>query len=343
MHILVRYGRSFVLQASVLSFSTIFLLVQVVIALGASCFLARWVGIYRLRSVRAAYWGLTVLAYIFIFYRRVIVAADYGRFDALIMFFLNLAYVWSFALLAMMIGFVFITLLRLPFTLKKLFTARKKQSLPADASVDDLLATLYEGRPELFQSGVEGGTARERFAAAPEAVVTGTEIFGGTKPSAKLAERRNAVISWLQSKGWFKTFTNTETGWGIDVSTGSIRNTSAHGLGEKKAQVLAALPELLENAVYLEKGRTTEAGHKRHIFAAKARVGAESFVVGIVIDEDYNGKRFYNHELTTIKDLDGTKQVLPPESGNEPGSNQGLSVLNIVRKHLNVKPDNTST
>jgi predicted MPP superfamily phosphohydrolase len=120
---------------SVLSFSSIFFLVQVTIALAASSYLSKWVDLYRLRSVRVSYWLITLGAYILIFYRRVIISSDYGKLDELVMFFLNLAYVWSFGLLIVTAGFIVLTLFRLIVTLKKLFAAGKKQPLPTSANI----------------------------------------------------------------------------------------------------------------------------------------------------------------------------------------------------------------
>ena len=41
-----------------------------------------------------------------------------------------------------------------------------------------------------------------------------------------------------------------------------------------------------------------------HIFANKIRLDGQEHVVGFVLREDYNGNRFYGHELTKIIDPD---------------------------------------
>lgn len=92
------------------------------------------------------------------------------------------------------------------------------------------------------------------------------------------------------------------------------------------------------NAIYVGEGVPKKVGHKRYIFAAKAQVAKKAYVVGLVVDEDHNGKRFYNHELTEIEDLDGPSLDRLPEGGITE-ANQGLSVLNLIRKKLSVNID----
>ncbi|HJB64734.1 MAG TPA: hypothetical protein H9768_00415 [Candidatus Mailhella merdavium] len=177
---------------------------------------------------------------------------------------------------------------------------------------------------------------RQKFDNSPTAIMRGNEIFNADHPfPEKMADRRNAVIAWLEKKGWLSKFENKDTGWEIAVSRGSIRDTSSHGMNEGKAQVLAALPELITNAIYVGEGVPKKVGHKRYIFAAKAQVAKKAYVVGLVVDEDHNGKRFYNHELTEIEDLDGPSLDRLPEGGITE-ANQGLSVLNLIRKKLGV-------
>ena len=180
------------------------------------------------------------------------------------------------------------------------------------------------------------GSLRQKFDASPSAVVSGNEIFNTENPfPEKMADRRNAIIAWLEQKGWLKSFLNAETGWNIAVSKGSIRDTSAHGMDEGKAQVLAALPDIIQNGVYVDNGVAKKPGHKRYIFASKVQVGETAYVVGFVVDEDQNGKRFYNHELTEIENLDGPSLDRQPEGGvTEAG--QGLSVLNVIKNKLGV-------
>lgn len=194
-----------------------------------------------------------------------------------------------------------------------------------------------QGHSEYYQLTDENSRKlRQKFDNSPAAIMSGNEIFNADHPfPEKMADRRNAIITWLEKKGWLSKFENKDTGWEIAVSKGSIRDTSSHGMNEGKAQVLAALPELITNAIYVGDGVPKKAGHKRYIFAAKAQVAKKTYVVGLVVDEDQNGKRFYNHELTEIEDLDRPSLDRRPEGGVTE-ANQGLSVLNVIRKKLGV-------
>lgn len=194
-----------------------------------------------------------------------------------------------------------------------------------------------QGHSEYYQLTDENSRKlRQKFDNSPAAIMSGNEIFNADHPfPEKMADRRNAIITWLEKKGWLSKFENKDTGWEIAVSKGSIRDTSSHGMNEGKAQVLAALPELITNAIYVGDGVPKKAGHKRYIFAAKAQVAKKTYVVGLVVDEDQNGKRFYNHELTEIEDLDRPSLDRRPEGGITE-ANQGLSVLNVIRKKLGV-------
>ena len=175
---------------------------------------------------------------------------------------------------------------------------------------------------------------------APQVQVKGDEIFNAKNPfPKKIAERRNAIIQWLENKGWLKSFKNKATGWDIEVNKSSVRNTSMHGLGERKAQVFAALPKLISNAVYIDEGKAKKEGHKRHIFAVKTRIADKDYVVGIVVNEDPQGRKFYDHELTEIERLDSPLQHGAQESAiTGRGEDQALSVLEIIRRKLAVKP-----
>jgi hypothetical protein len=206
-----------------------------------------------------------------------------------------------------------------------------------DDKAVNILKTFYQSAESAAHE------KRAKFEASPTAQVTGQEIFNEEKPfPEKMADKRNAVIAWLESKGWLKKWKNDDTGWDINVSKKGIRDTTAHGFGEGKAQVLAALPDLIKNAVYVAPGKKLENGNKRHIFAAKTAVGnGETFVVALVVEEDKNGKRFYNHELTEIENLDNPSLARQPDGIGSLEANRDSSVLDIVRSHLGVKPDFT--
>lgn len=79
----------------------------------------------------------------------------------------------------------------------------------------------------------------------------------------------------------------------------------------------------------------------RHIYAAKLEIGDKPFTVGMVVREDMNGNRFYDHELSEVKKT----AEATPQSGvgqrNAPAGNpaprQG-TITNIASRALDVIP-----
>jgi len=74
-------------------------------------------------------------------------------------------------------------------------------------------------------------------------------------------------------------------------------------------------------------------------FASKLILDGKPMVVGFVVKEDMNGRRFYDHELTEIENLEGLQPApgATAHGGRQSGTHQGL-VMNIVRHHLSVNP-----
>ncbi|MDR3088890.1 MAG: hypothetical protein LBU39_03625 [Desulfobulbaceae bacterium] len=176
----------------------------------------------------------------------------------------------------------------------------------------------------------------------PTAIVTGQEI-GYLNFTATAREIKAQIIAWAEARGgFFKSYTNQETGWRISLTRKGIKDTLAHGAQNEKTKAIPALPEMLENGVYLESGSRNADGLISHVFAAKASINDKPMVVGFVIREDANGRRFYDHELTETESLGSlqpgvTSKTQTPHIRGQ--VNQG-SVLNVVRKYLGVNADN---
>ena len=169
--------------------------------------------------------------------------------------------------------------------------------------------------------------------------MTGEEIYGNGEKLPALSAVRAKLISWLEERGWLKQFKNTDTGWdNISVSRSSIRSVVYHGSGQGKVQAIAALPGLIEHGVYLEP-QDIGKGMKRHVFAAKLGIANESFVVGFVVHEDLQGRKYYEHELTEMENLGSLASPTQQRGGQTRAGRD--SIMNIVRKHLGVKPDVT--
>ncbi len=120
-----------------------------------------------------------------------------------------------------------------------------------------------------------------------------------------------------------------------------IRDSFSHGAGPEKIQAVAALPELLERAVPIPEG-TKRIGQQKTkaIYAAKLRIGDKRFLAGLVVRQDANGQRFYDHELSRIEQ-ENPGTVLPhqgavSEESRDPWPSRG-SIVKIIRQALGVK------
>lgn len=186
---------------------------------------------------------------------------------------------------------------------------------------------------------------RRKFDGSPVAELSGNEIFELIEP-VNISKARKKAFAWARENGLYREdYQNTDTGWSdIAVREKGVEDSLRHGGGPQKIQTVAALPFFIHDGIFLE---TTTAhnekqqGMKSHVFAAKVNIAGKSMVVGFVIKEDANGKRFYDHELTEIENLDGLVTHsgaigLATEKAFQ--TRQGLTI-NIVQKHLGVNPD----
>jgi len=138
--------------------------------------------------------------------------------------------------------------------------------------------------------------------------ITGNEIFDWVEP-LNMREIRAKVIPWMEEQGYFRNdYSNKNTGWGsIAVTKRGVEDSLQHFSGPEKVQSFAALPGMIRNGVFITTnlGKPHQRDMRNHIFAAKVDIDGKSKLVGFVIVEDMNGRRFYNHELTEVKNLDG--------------------------------------
>jgi len=179
-------------------------------------------------------------------------------------------------------------------------------------------------------SKVETNEKLARFDALTPVYVSTTEV----KTLGKGAEFRQRVIEWLAQKGVFGTYRNTDKGWDMRLSRGSARDVMAHSAGDGKVALLAHTPDLIKNGVYLDT-TTKDDGTISHIFAAKAIIDGEIGTIGIIVREDSNGNRYYDHMISVeIGDWAETSLRARTADGNPP--NDPYNIHNILKKHLGV-------
>jgi hypothetical protein len=183
--------------------------------------------------------------------------------------------------------------------------------------------------------------SREKFNRSPTAKLSGDEIFQMAEPLDMNAIRAK-VIPWMKEHGYFScNYKNNDTGWdNIMITPNGVKSGLQHFSGPEKIQAFAALPKMIENGILIKTnpGKSNQTGMKEHIFAAKVDIGQKNMGIGLVIKEDSNGIRYYDHELTEIKNLDGLSPHAGSNGQNAPNADQTRqgSVIKIIKKALDV-------
>ncbi len=175
---------------------------------------------------------------------------------------------------------------------------------------------------------------RRKFEQAPLLSANTTEL----KVLDKSRGIMKSLIGWAEKNGILGKHRNNDTGWdGIAITRTSIRDVVKHHAGDRKIATLRIAPELIQTGVYLETTARNAYDRTSHIFAGKAKIDDEEYVIGFIITEDGNGRRYYNHELTEMnKALGGSGQTEEaPAFTSTPAVREPISI--IVRKYLFVK------
>lgn len=176
------------------------------------------------------------------------------------------------------------------------------------------------------------GTAKGKFKSMPEISVSSSEVGKIQKGKGFIGR----VIAWAKQHRVIGSFNNADANMdSIQVTASSIRSVISHGSRDGKLALLEAAPELIKSGVFLETNPRNDRGLLSHIFAAKANIDGEQYAVGFVITEDMNGRRYYNHELTSIEKAPGGPRTLDEQSQETATAREPIH--NILLKHGIVK------
>lgn len=120
-------------------------------------------------------------------------------------------------------------------------------------------------------------------------------------------------------------------GNGVHVTVGGVKAVLNHPGSDIKNNLIAAIPEMLKNAVLIQTERLDAKNslNQTHLLASKVRYGDKRFIVGMIIHEN-QGKFYYDHELMEIENAD-FQNGRPGTTGAQVES---ASVLNVIRKAL---------
>lgn len=117
-------------------------------------------------------------------------------------------------------------------------------------------------------------------------------------------------------------------GNGVKVTVGSVKAVLNHPGSDIKNNLIAVIPELLKNAVFIQAENNGKS--KTYLLASKVRYGEKKcFIVGMVIHEN-NGKYYYDHELVEVENAE-TQSSLPGTTGV---GSDAASILSVFQNAL---------
>lgn len=202
-----------------------------------------------------------------------------------------------------------------------------------------LTEAIVIGRPDAVYDGDAPRFSLASEFDAVEPVAVSVDVFGTFEPGTALKVIREAVNTWGDENGLFGSHDTPALNGKVRVTKRKVRNAISHGSADEKTAMLSKLPELLQTAVLVESAPTP--GNDQlmtHILASKAVFsGGKSAVAGLVVHEDVNGRVYYDHEMSEIKnEEDETRSGLRSirSAGASPSH-----VMETITNALGVKPD----
>ncbi len=208
-------------------------------------------------------------------------------------------------------------------------------ALPESAGVTD--RTLIEAitREEGARDPIRVREIQDKYNDAPSVATSSEDVDNLPKDKGI----NKSIVQWIEDKNILRDdYVNLDTGWGdIRYRRSSIRDVLNHSAGDAKLALLQVVPDLIRNGIYLETTKRNDQGYLGHVFAAKAEVDGLPYMVGFTINEDVNGRRYYNHEMTEMEKVPEQSQARnatsrPVETTREP-------ITNILRAYLDVNQE----
>ncbi|MDH2927890.1 LPD38 domain-containing protein [Lonepinella koalarum] len=116
--------------------------------------------------------------------------------------------------------------------------------------------------------------------------------------------KRNALNYGKSLRG---VYTNKDTGGKVNLTRSSILEVLHHDFkNPEHLQSIAAIPQIIENAVYLDTLPNEDKAKNPEIreydyYVAGLNIGKKDYTVRAVIATDSNGEKYYDHKLTPIE------------------------------------------
>ncbi|HBC28886.1 MAG TPA: hypothetical protein DC006_04315, partial [Prevotellaceae bacterium] len=129
--------------------------------------------------------------------------------------------------------------------------------------------------------------------------ITGREV----QPSEDLKEyKRNALEYGKSLRG---EYVNKDTGESVSLGKNAIKEVLQHDYkNAEQLQSIAAIPQIIENAIYVTSQRNTDTkvdAEKFDYYVCGLNIGGVDYTVRAVFVTPKDGTRYYDHKLTRIE------------------------------------------
>jgi len=166
--------------------------------------------------------------------------------------------------------------------------------------------------------------------------LTGQEF---QKADTPLVDR---VTRWYDENR-FTTVSVPHVGF-VSLDRRAVGRSIGHGLNRAKSAAFAAVPRVLSRGriIYQEPMRDSAEGRVYHL-AAPIEIGAEVYVMVVLVKSDHNATRMYTHEVVGKKKLrqsDYQSGDAPPdEQSSDPHSSDAGAVRRVLQRIYSVKEE----
>lgn len=197
---------------------------------------------------------------------------------------------------------------------------------------------MEAGQDNALSQALEIGVAvMEENTAMRDGKVAFTEITGKEIDAMPGNTLQSKATNWLRQNLQGKTVVNDSTGWEISTGRKGINKAMSHSGTESVARSVAAIPDLLKNAVLVQTEQNNNASERDdvpwvHHFYAPVRIGGADYVARIVVKEAKDGTRFYDYDTSNEISPADPDSTLPfsQRRGAEPGARPAMSMSELL-------------
>lgn len=160
--------------------------------------------------------------------------------------------------------------------------------------------------------------------------LSGNEFAKAEKP---LSERVMDYFNSLNNNVYSDVFGD------VALTNSSMRDDIyGHGRTTQKITAFAAIPEVIQQGVVIDSQKRGNGNYDRIIVAAPISIGADKYLMGVMLQRDHQSQRLYLHDVVAINEKE---TMVPPSTtpftSEVESNNDSLYMTTILKKALNVK------